>query len=196
MKSLRPSRIPPTRGLRHALVVPVLLLLSGCTGLPEGTEAVRGFDVNRYLGTWYEIARLDHSFERGLSNVTATYSLREDGGIDVVNRGYDEEAGSWDEAAGKAYFVEDPDIGRLKVSFFGPFYGGYNILELDQDGYRYSLVAGPNRSYLWILARDPALDEALVRQLVSEAKAMDFPVDELIFVDHDRVPAEADSRGM
>ena len=164
----------------------VLILFSACTGLPYGTTAVTGFELQRYLGTWYEIARLDHSFERGLSDVTATYSLREDGGVRVVNRGYRADEAEWDEASGKAYFVDEPDVGRLKVSFFGPFYGGYNILELDTDGYSYSLVAGPNRSYLWILARSPDLDAETTARLIEKARALDFPVDELIFVSHDR----------
>ena len=162
-----------------------LALLAGCTGLPDGIEAVEGFELERYLGTWYEIARLDHSFERGLSNVTAEYSLRDDGGVAVVNRGYRADEGEWDDARGKAYFVGDSDIGRLKVSFFGPFYGGYNVIALDKDDYRYSLVAGPNRSYLWLLARSPDLDRATVDALVAKAAALGFPTDELIFVDHD-----------
>lgn len=91
--------------------------LTGCTGIPHGIEPVDGIDVNRYLGRWYEIARLDHSFERGLSNVTADYSLRSDGGIDVLNRGYDREKGAWKDAEGKAYFLGEKDVGRLKVSF-------------------------------------------------------------------------------
>ena len=164
-------------------------MLAACTGLPKGTTAVSGFELQRYLGTWYEIARLDHSFERGLSNVTATYSLRDDGGVRVVNRGYSVENGEWNEAIGRAYLVDEPDIGRLKVSFFGPFYGGYNILELDTDGYDYSLVAGPNRSYLWILARSPDVDAAVVERLVEKARTLEFPVDELIVVSHDRADA-------
>jgi apolipoprotein D and lipocalin family protein len=175
-----------SRKTRLTVLCALGVLLTACTGLPSGTTAVNGFELERYLGTWYEIARLDHSFERGLTDVTATYSLRDDGGVAVVNRGYDTEAASWDEAVGKAYFVDRPDVGRLKVSFFGPFYGGYNILELDQDDYDYSLVAGPNRSYLWILARRPDLDDARVRELVDIAAALDFPVDELIYVSHDR----------
>ena len=187
-----PIRLPALPILRvrapraTCLALSVLWLLASCTGLPDGTEAVDDFDIDRYLGTWYEIARLDHSFERGLSNVTANYSVREDGGVNVVNRGFDESAGEWDEAVGKAYFVDSPSVGRLKVSFFGPFYGGYNVLELDKSAYRYAMVAGPNRSYLWILARDPGLDDAIVKSLVARAGELDFPVDELIYVEHDR----------
>lgn len=151
--------------------------------MPEGVEPVRDFELEPYLGTWYEIARLDHSFERGLSRVTATYSPREDGGVKVVNRGYDAEAGEWEEAVGRAYFIEEPNVGRLKVSFFGPFYGGYNVIALDED-YRWSLVAGPNRDYLWILARSPDLAEDVVADLVARAERLDFPTEELIYVSH------------
>jgi apolipoprotein D and lipocalin family protein len=157
---------------------------SGCTGIPDGVQAVNGFELNRYLGTWYEVARLDHSFERGMSNVTANYSMRDDGGVSVINRGYKVVKGEWDEATGKAYFIGDADVGQLKVSFFGPFYGGYNILELDKDDYQYALVAGPDRGYLWILARSPNLDPNVLSNLVNKAKTLEFPTDELIYVDH------------
>ncbi len=165
--------------------------LAGCTGIPDGVDAVEGFELDRYLGTWYEIARLDHRFERGLSDVSATYSLRDDGGVRVVNRGLSAESGEWDEAVGKAYFVGEPDVGRLKVSFFGPFYGGYNIIALDKVGYEYSLVSGPDRSYLWILARSPDIDSALLERLVAEARKLGFPTEELIYVDHAGVAAVA-----
>ncbi len=157
-------------------------LLSACGGVPEGARPVSGFELQRYLGKWYEIARLDHSFERGLVKVSAEYSLREDGGIRVINRGYDPQSETWDEAEGKAYFVEGPDIGRLKVSFFGPFYGAYNILTLDKQEYQYALVAGPNTSYLWILAREPQLDRQILQTLVGQARALGFAVDDLIYV--------------
>lgn len=156
----------------------------GCTGAPEGVQVVDGFVLDRYLGTWYEIARLDHRFERGMSNVTANYSLREDGGVQVVNRGFHAKNGEWEEATGKAYFVGDTNIGQLKVSFFGPFYGGYNIVELDEDDYEYALVAGPDRDYLWILARTPELDPDVLNALVNKASSLDFPTEELIYVDH------------
>lgn len=160
------------------------LLATGCTGLPEGVAPVSGFDLNRYLGEWYEIARLDHSFERGLQQVSAQYSLRDDSGIRVLNRGYDAEQGMWKEAEGKAYFIDDPQTGRLKVSFFGPFYGSYNIIELDHEDYRYALVCGPSRSYLWILARQPDLDAGIVEQLVARARELGFDTGQLIYVRH------------
>lgn len=179
MKSSNKKRLTLLR------ILPALTaMLSACTGAPEGVDVVSEFDLNRYLGTWYEIARLDHSFERGLSNVTADYSLREDGGVKVVNRGYNAKKDKWDETEGKAYFVGDEDVGQLKVSFFGPFYGGYNIVELDKEGYQYSLVVGPDRSYLWILARSPELDDAILDHLVAKARELGFPTDELIMVEH------------
>ncbi len=166
------------------LVLVLCSSLTSCVDVPKGTESIHGFELDRYLGKWYEIARLDHSFERGLSRVYAEYSLREDGGVKVVNRGFDPIKNEWEEAIGKAYFVREPDVGQLKVSFFGPFYGAYNILALDKEAYQYSLVAGPNFSYLWILARTPALDKAVVDDLVAKAQKLGFPVSDLIYVSH------------
>ncbi|MBT7951053.1 MAG: lipocalin [Gammaproteobacteria bacterium] len=170
--------------LKCAILFVLLCGLSACAGLPDGIEAVNGFELPRYLGKWYEIARLDHSFERGLSKITADYSMREDGGVKVLNRGFNMEDNAWDEAEGKAYFVGDTNTGALKVSFFGPFYGGYNIIDLDKDGYQYALVAGPNLSYLWILARTPDLDDATLNYLLAKADAFGFAIDDLIFVEH------------
>jgi apolipoprotein D and lipocalin family protein len=152
--------------------------------MPDRVTPVTDFELSRYLGQWYEIARLDHGFERGLENVTAHYSPRPDGGIRVVNRGFDAARGEWKEAEGRAYFIDDAHTGRLKVSFFGPFYGSYNIIELDRSAYRYALVCGPDLSYLWILARDPALDPAIVDRLVARARALGFDTDRLIRVTH------------
>ena len=162
----------------------LLLYLSGCTGTPDGVSPVTDFDVNRYLGSWYEIARLDHSFERDLEQVTAEYSLRDDGAIRVLNKGYNSVKRRWEEAEGKALFVGDNKVGSLKVSFFGPFYGGYNIIDLDQQAYQYALVSGPNTSYLWILARQPDLDAAIVRRLLEKASAYGFETSQMIFVEH------------
>jgi apolipoprotein D and lipocalin family protein len=162
----------------------IFALQSGCAGTPEGVKPVGGFELDRYLGTWYEIARLDHRFERGLSEVTATYSLRDDGGVQVINRGYKSAEGQWDEAVGKAYFVGDPAVGHLKVSFFGPFYGGYNVIELDKTDYQYSLVAGPDRSYLWILSRTPEMNADSLQALVTQAEKLGFATNELIYVEH------------
>lgn len=141
---------------------------------------VSDFQLDRYLGKWYEIARLDHRFERGLDKVSAEYSLREDGGVRVINRGFNTATGKWQQAEGRAYFVENPQIGHLKVSFFGPFYGAYGIFELDPD-YRYALVSGPNTSYLWLLARTPRIDTATREALLTKAAALGFDTNKLIF---------------
>jgi apolipoprotein D and lipocalin family protein len=151
-------------------------LISACVRIPENVSPVKGFDIDQYLGTWYEIARLDHSFERGLERVTAEYSFRDDG--------FDPEQNRWKERIGKAYFVGDSNLGRLKVSFWGPFYGGYNIIDLDKKNYSYSLVCGPNKSYLWILARQPHMEESLKSELIKKAKALGFETDKMIHVTH------------
>lgn len=160
------------------------ILLTACVNIPENISPVTGFDINQYLGTWYEIARLDHSFERGLERVTAQYSLRDDGGIKVVNKGIDPKKNSWKEVIGKAYFVGDSNLGSLKVSFWGPFYSSYNIIALDEKKYSYSMVCGPNKSYLWILAREPHMEESLKSELMNRAKALGFRTDKMIHVTH------------
>ena len=157
-------------------------IFAGCAGIPAGVVPVEHFELEKYLGKWYEIARLDHSFERGLSSVTAEYSLRPDGGVRVINRGYSETEKRWKEAEGKAYFVNRPDLGYLKVSFFGPFYGSYVIMELDRQNYSYALVCGPDRSYLWLLSRSPRLDEEIKNRLTARAAALGFDTSKLLNV--------------
>ena len=160
-------------------------ILIGCSGIPEDLKAVNNFDLNRYLGTWYEIARLDHRFERGLNNISADYTMNTNNSIKVINKGWNVTDQKWEQAEGKAYFVEQPDIGRLKVSFFGPFYGGYNIIDLDKKNYSYAMVTGPDKSYFWILSRTKQLPKAKLDALINRAKVMGFPVDKFIFVNQD-----------
>lgn len=173
---------------------PLLLLLTAAipialiacsTKPPANVTVIKDFEANRYLGTWYEIARLDHSFERGLEQVTANYQLRNDGGIKVINRGYNPTKRKWQESEGRAYFVDEPNVGSLKVTFFWPFYGGYNIIELD-DHYQYALVCGPNRNYLWILSRTPTLDQSIKDSLVAKAKSLGFATEQLIWVNQSK----------
>ena len=169
------------------LLLLVLLLLNSCMGVPENVEIVDGVKPEQYLGTWYEISRLDHSFERGLDNVTAHYEQNADGSIKVINRGYNREDKKWDEAIGKAYFIEKPNadntyLGKLKVSFFGPFYGAYNIIALDKVYYNYVMICGPGKDYLWILSRTPELTYPIKQELVSQANALGFATDKLIYV--------------
>jgi apolipoprotein D and lipocalin family protein len=158
-------------------------LLVGHTGIPKGMAAVEGFEPQRYLGTWYEIARLDHGFEKGLSHVTAEYSLRDDGGLKVVNSGYNTRKDQWEVSDAKAYPIESPDVGRLKVSFFGPFYGSYNIIDLDQKNYSYAMVVGPTPNYFWILSREKTLDPEVMQRLVQKAKGLGFKLEKLVYVD-------------
>jgi apolipoprotein D and lipocalin family protein len=166
------------------LFLVLALFLTGCVGLPEGVQPVQNFKLDRYLGTWYEIARLDHRFERGLSRISAEYSLREDGGVRVLNCGYSAEDKEWKEAEGKVYFVEGPDKGYLKVSFFWLFYGSYVVFELDHEHYQYALVSGPDKSYLWILSRTPEMKPDVKDKLIARANALGFDTGKLIFVDH------------
>lgn len=169
--------------IKYGLII-LTLALSGCVEVPSGITPVGNFEINRYLGKWYEIARLDHSFERGLTRVTANYTLQEDGGVKVLNRGYSKKEGEWKEAEGKAYFVQSTDRGFLKVSFFGPFYGAYIVFELDHENYQYALVCGPDKSYLWLLARTKELDRDLTLKLIAKADELGFDTSNLIFVEH------------
>jgi len=169
--------------MRYSLLV-VCLLISSCLSVPDGVAPIQNFELDRYLGRWYEVARLDHSFERGLEAVTANYSLREDGGIRVINSGRDINSGELQQAEGRAYFVDKSNIGHLKVSFFGPFYGYYVIFELDQIDYQYAFVAGNSTDYLWLLARTPAVSEAVLSNFKQKASKYGFNTDDLILVQH------------
>lgn len=171
---------------RYALLLSVLWLSACSTGVPEGLKAVTPFDAQRYQGQWFEVARLDHSFERGLTDVTATYQVQPGGSVAVTNRGFDAAKGQWKQAEGKALFLGDPTVGSLKVSFFGPFYGGYHVIALDQQDYQWAMVAGPDRGYLWILARSPQLPPAVRDALVLQAQQAGFKTDALIWVSHQR----------
>ncbi len=176
--------------MRLLLASIALLLVSACTGLPKNITPVTGFDIDRYTGTWYEIARYDHSFERGLSNVTATYTPRDDGGITVTNKGYLAEKDKWKNAEGKAYFVKDPATGHLKVSFFGPFYGSYVIFELDQLNYEYAFVTGYNKKFLWLLARTPKVRDSVLEKFRQSIEAKGYDPAKLIAVWHDEQSAD------
>ena len=169
--------------MKKTLLLGLCLLLSGCLRYPETTPPVEGFELDRFLGKWYEIARLDHSFERGLEAVSAEYTLREDGGVRVLNRGFSVEKQKWSEAVGKAYFVEDEQLGYLKVSFFGPFYAAYVIFDLDKEAYQYAFVTSSKQSYLWFLSRTPTVSEALKEKFMREIREKGFQPEALIWVD-------------
>ena len=167
------------------VVFAIVLACTSCVSIPEGATAVSPFDINQYKGTWYEIARMDLKFERNLNNTTATYTLKEDGTVEVKNRGYNYVKEEWTEAIGKAKFVGDNTKGRLKVSFFGPFYGAYNVIALDQD-YQYALVAGGDVDYMWILSRENSIPDTIKENYLAKAKVLGFKTDALIWVEHDK----------
>ena len=172
--------------IKKLLIIIIPFLAVACTGKPDGVVAVKDFELDRYLGKWYEITRLDHSFERGLNNISAEYSLRDDGGVKVINSGFSKEDNEWQQAEGKAYFVDSSDSGHLKVSFFGPFYGSYIIFELDRKNYQYAFVSGPNTSYLWLLSRTPQVDQEVLNRFKKRSQELGFDTSKLIYVEHDR----------
>ena len=172
------------RTLKKTFRAILSLLFIGCLGYPDNIKPVKDFELKKYLGKWYEIARLDHSFERGLEKVTAEYSMRDDGGVKVLNRGFSKEKNKWSEAEGKAYFVNSQDEGYLKVSFFGPFYGAYVVFELDTD-YEYAFVTSSKKSYLWFLSRTPTVSDDLKAQFVQKARSLGYDTDALIWVNQE-----------
>ena len=168
-----------------ALGFALLMGLTGCsTAPPDGITVVSPFDVNRYAGKWYEIARMDHSFERGLSEVSATYRLQPDGSVQVVNRGFDTARQDWKEAVGKALFTGDANRGALKVSFFGPFYGGYNVVSLDDD-YQTALVVGGNSDYFWLLSRKKQIPREELKALLDKAQGFGVDLSRVITVNQE-----------
>ena len=154
-------------------------------GIPDGVTAVQNFEKDKYLGKWYEIARFDFRFERNLDNTTAEYSLNPDGTIKVLNKGYNFKKQMWDSAEGKAKFVGSESEARLKVSFFGPFYAGYNVVDIDKD-YQTALVYGSSTKYIWILSRTKTIDNATKNRLLEKAKKDGYDVSQFIWVKHDK----------
>ena len=159
------------------------ILLNACGSVHTNPAAVHPFEKDRYLGKWYEIARMDFKFEKDLNNTTAEYGIRNDGMISVTNRGYNYVKQEWTEATGRAKFVKEESTAMLKVSFFGPFFAGYNVIALDEN-YQYALVAGKDLDFLWILSRKPSMPEQIKNDYLMKAKDIGFKTDELIWVEH------------
>jgi apolipoprotein D and lipocalin family protein len=159
----------------------LIILAAGCATPPKGLKPIEKFQLPRYLGTWYEIARLDHPFERGLDNVTASYYLKPDGSISVINRGRDIKTGQWNAVRGRAVFIADPNTAALKVTFFRPFWGAYYVIALDKQDYKWAMVTSSSRKYLWILSRTHTLDPFILNELLTQAKDWQFATDKLIF---------------
>lgn len=164
-----------------------VLVFGGCScgTIPDRAVAVKPFDKEKYLGKWYEIARKDFKYERDLSNTTAQYSLNGDGTIKVDNQGYNTKTGEWVQAIGKAKFIRDESIAMLKVSFFGPFYSGYNVIAIDNE-YKYSLVVGKNLDYLWLLSRDTVMPTDIKDNYLKIAESVGYDTTDLIWVKHDK----------
>jgi apolipoprotein D and lipocalin family protein len=151
---------------------------------PENMDmsTIEELDLNRYMGTWYEIARFDHSFERGLEGVSATYSLRPDGKITVINQGYKNSTdGKLKVAKGKARQPDPDDPGKLEVAFFLFFYADYYILELEQN-YRWALIGSSSDKYLWILSRTPLLEKETISEILEKAARRGYDTNKLIWV--------------
>ena len=171
--------------LRILLCLLGLLLLSACaTGIPEGLKPVSGFDAVRYMGVWYEAARIDNSFECGLTAVQAEYTLLPDSSVRVVNSGYDPAVGKWRSAKASANFSGPSSEGAFDICFFWPFYGAYNIVALDADAYQWAIVCGYERGYLWLLTREREPSPELLASMVEKAKSLGFDTSKLHFIEH------------
>lgn len=169
----------------------LMLFGAGLAGLSAANSAsaaeiqpVTPFDIKQYSGKWYELYRLDHRFERDLSNVTANYRLQQDGTVEVENRGFNTKKCKWNDATGTAKFRGPTDVADLKVTFFWPFSGAYKVFELDHQGYRWAAVAGDNLNYLWILSRSPTLPAGVEQKLLNRAAQLGYDTGKLIKVDH------------
>lgn len=178
----------------RSLLPMLALLLSGCIAVhvPEHAAAVSNFEPKRYLGTWYEIARLDHRFERGLEQVTASYSARDNGSIRVVNRGLESETGEWKQTNGQASIIGARDRGLLKVSFFRPFYSAYVIFYLSAD-YRTAFVTGNDANTLWLLSRSPSVEPIDRARFIEAAHKLGVSADRIIWVPQKSEPVPRES---
>ena len=167
------------------LIVSITTLFSSCVSIPKNASPVENFDVDKYLGSWYEIARFDFRFEKDMNNVMAQYSLNEKNNVTVLNSGYNYKKEEWVSANGVAKFRGDKNIAALKVSFFGPFYSGYNVIALDDD-YKYALVAGKSLKYLWILSREKSIPEEIKSAYLKIAQEVGYDTSKLIWVEHNK----------
>ncbi|QOW10497.1 lipocalin [Kaistella flava (ex Peng et al. 2021)] len=180
MKNLKKIAIPVALG-----ILGIAFLNSCSVGVPKGANAVQNFNAKKYLGKWYEIARFDYRFEKNMNNVTATYSMKDNGNIKVDNRGYDYVKNKWKESVGEAKFVKNENIAQLKVSFFKPIWAGYNVIDIDED-YKYALVVGSNLDYLWILSREKTIPDSYRQRFIDKAKKLGYKTENLVWVEHDK----------
>lgn len=177
-----------SRRTRHALVAGMLVaglsVLPACTGLPSGVTPVAGFEPGRFTGTWYEIMRLDHAFEAGMTNVRATYRLRDDGTVAVFNRAWNPTGCTWETVEGTARLrAGENDVGSFAVTLTSPFPGGLHVLALDREDYRWAMLGGPTRDFLWILSRERTMPREVRVDLMRQARDLGYPVGGLVMVD-------------
>lgn len=158
----------------------VIALIQAMKTIPKGAVAVKPFDVKKYMGKWHEIARLDYLFERNVTDPIAEYSLNEDGSVKVVNSGYNYKKGEHEEVTGRAVFAGDPDEAMLKVSFFGPFYSGYNVIAIDPD-YKHALVVGKNHHYMWLLSREKHMPGPVKKEYLQKAMELGYDISKLVW---------------
>ncbi len=163
----------------------LFLLFNNCASIPKKAKPIQNFDINRYLGVWYEVARFDFRFEKNLDNTSAQYRLDKNGNVIVLNSGYNFIKKEWKKAEGLAKFRSQKDIAALKVSFFGPFYSGYNVVALDEN-YQYALIAGKNLDYLWILSREKNIPQDVKSNYLQIAAEIGYDTSRLVWVAHDK----------
>lgn len=166
------------------LLLPVLLFANSST---LQIPTVKNFHLNKYLGTWYEIARMPHKFEKNLHHVTATYSLLDNGKIEVKNRGYNIKKEVWKDAFGKAWVPDENNPSELKVTFFWPFSAAYRIIYLEED-YSLALVTSKSSKYFWMLSRSPELEEGYYNNLIEKAKGWGFDTSQFVKVQQSGKP--------
>src|SRR5436190_10416798 len=172
--------------LNAVLLVVSIGIFSACSNIPEKAKAIENFNVNRYLGVWYEIARTDNRFERNMDNVVAKYSLKSNGELVVFNSGYNYEKKEWKSITGSAKFRGDKNTAALTVTFFKPFYGGYNVIAIDKD-YKYALVAGNDLEYLWLLSKEKSMPDNIKQQYLKLAGEIGYDTSKLIWVNQDKI---------
>lgn len=164
--------------MKKILSLSVLLcLLTACSKPSVDNSVVTDFDLNRFLGNWYEIARFDHKFERGMEQTMASYTLRDDGKVDVLNSGM--KNGKASQAKGVAKLTDNPAL--LRVSFWGPFYSDYRVMLIDED-YQYALVGSGSDDYLWILSRSPQISPEVKSKILADAQARGYDTEKLIWI--------------
>lgn len=171
-----------TAGISAAAAI--LLYNAFKVSIPKGAQPIYPFDVRKYLGTWYEIARLDYKYERHLTNVTATYAMNGGSDIKVSNKGFNPDKQEWKENTGKAKFIGPPELARLKVSFFGPFYAGYNVIDVDEH-YKHALVVGNNLHHIWILSRHTSIPADIKQRFLEKAASLGYDTNAFIWTKHD-----------